>query len=66
MFMQPQSYQLAKSYTDDFTDFYFNSKISQMTEILTDHASSVETWEDEREVTISAPKSTITLFTHET
>ena len=37
-----------------------------MTTALTDHVSRVETWADEQGQTISAPKSTITLFTPET
>ena len=56
-----QSGQLVNSYIDDFTDFYSGTNFPQMTEILTAHASNVGA--DERVLTISGPKSIITLFT---
>ena len=59
----PQSDLLANSNADDFTDSYSNSNVPQMTETITAHASSIGAWVDERGLTISAPKYTITLFT---
>ena len=39
------------------------SNVAQMTDALTAHSSNIEECADERDLAISAPKSTITLFT---
>ena len=63
----PESVNLLEnSDADDFTDSCSSPNVPQMAATLTTQASSVEAWADERGLTISAPKSTITLFTPQT
>ena len=60
----PQSNDfLTSSYADDFTISCSNSNINQMAESFSAHSPIIEEWADERGLAISAPKSTITLFT---
>ena len=53
----------AISYTDDFMDSGSNSNVAQMAEALTTYiyTSNIGTCKDERGLTISAPRFTITL-----
>jgi len=53
---------LTSSYADDFTISCSNYNVDQMTESLSAHSPIIEL-ADERALAISAPKSTITLFT---
>jgi len=50
---------LTSSYADGFTVSCSNSNVNQMVEALSAHSSNIEEWS----LAISAPKSTITLFT---
>ena len=60
----PQSDNLlTNSYADDFAVSCSNSNVAQMAEALTTHSTNIDQWADERGLAISAPKSTITLFT---
>ena len=60
----PQSEDLlTSSYADDFTISCSNSNVDQMAESLSTQSPIIEEWASERALAISAPKSTITLFT---
>ena len=60
----PQSNGITStSYADDFTDFCSDPDISVAAARLTEHASRVSNWATERGMTLSAPKSTVTLLT---
>ena len=59
----PQSDLLSSSYADDFTDSISGPTIPPSAETLSAHAESVFAWAEEKGLSISAPKSTITLFT---
>ena len=60
----PQSSGITStSYADDFTDSCSDPDISAAAARLTEHASRVSNWATERGMTLSAPKSTVTLFT---
>ena len=66
-YLYPHSLQsdafLTSSYADDFTVSCSNSNVDQMAESLSAYSPIIEEWADERGLAISAPKSTITLFT---
>ena len=62
----PLSPQLTSSYADDFTNSFSSPHIPTASDALSTHASQVCQWADERDLSISAPKSTVTLFTSDT
>ena len=63
----PQSpYTLTTSYADDFTVSATAESTPDATATLAAHADEVEQWASERELQISAQKSTVTLFTSQT
>ena len=62
----PQSPQLTTSYADDFNDSFSSHHIPTASSALSAHAAEVAEWADGRGLVISAPKSTITLFTPDT
>ena len=47
----------------DSTDSFSKSNVDQIADALADNSSNTEEWADERDLVISAEKSTITLFT---
>ena len=59
----PQDDQLTLSYADDFTDSITSRNYRDATPALTHQATRVQQWADDRGLALSAPKSTITLFT---
>ena len=59
----PQDNHLTLSYADDFTDSITSRSYRDATPALTLQASRVHQWANERGLALSAPKSTITLFT---
>ena len=62
----PQDDHLTLSYADDFTDSITSRNYRDATPALTHQATRVQQWADERGLALSAPKSTITLFTPQT
>ena len=56
----------SSSYADDFTDSYTSHDIQTAARALLAHAANVSHWADERGLLISAPKSSITVFTSHT
>ena len=62
----PPSPQLTSSYADDFTDSFSSPDIQTAVSALTTHSDHVVEWARERGLTISAPKSSVTLFTSHT
>ena len=62
----PNSPQLTTSYADDFTDSYSSPDYMTAATALSSHATQVAAWAHDRGLSISAPKSTVTLFTSET
>ena len=59
----PHTTQLTTSYADDFTDSHSDSSPSTAAMALSAQAERVSAWAEERGLAISAPKSTVTLFT---
>ena len=59
----PRSDVLTTSYADDFTDSCSSPNISDAARSLSAHAQLVGGWAEERGLSISAPKSNVTLFT---
>ena len=59
----PQTDSPSTSYADDFTDSYSDVDVTSAAGVLSAHASDVAAWAGGRGLTISAAKSTITLFT---
>ena len=59
----PQDDHLTLSYADDFTDSITSRNYRDATPALTRQATRVQQWADDRGLALSAPKSTITLFT---
>ena len=60
----PQSDHISStSYADDFNDSCSDPSIPAAAARLTDHATRVSSWAAERGMILSAPKSTVTLFT---
>ena len=59
----PQDDHLTLSYADDFTDSITSRNYRDAAPALTLQASRVHDWANERGLALSAPKSTITLFT---
>ena len=62
----PHTADLVTSYADDFTAAASNKDVQEATGVMAEHATHVEAWAVERELQISAQKSTVTLFTPET
>ena len=62
----PHTANLCSSYADDFTASASHPDVREATAIMANHAVDVETWAGEKELQISAQKSTVTLFTPET
>ena len=65
-FLLPQHRPLLTSYADDFTAAASSPSPSAAAEVLTSHAEDVVAWAGERRLLISAPKSSVTLFTSDT
>ena len=59
----PHTADLVTSYADDFTASASHPDIGEATAVLARHAQDVATWAAERELQISAQKSTVTHFT---
>ena len=59
----PHTADLVTSYADDFTASASHSDIGEAAAVLARHAQDVAAWAAERELQISAQKSTVTLFT---
>ena len=59
----PHSDHLTTSYADDFTDASSSTDFELSASALTEHASRVTNWAEDHGLSISAPKSTVTLFT---
>ena len=60
----PQSSGVSStSYADDFSDSCSSPDVPAAAARLTEHAARVSSWAVEQGMTISAPKSTVTLFT---
>ena len=59
----PQDNHLTLAYADDFTDSITNSNYEIAATGLTNQATRVSEWAAERGLALSAPKSTVTLFT---
>ena len=59
----PNTADLHSSYADDFTAAAASPNVPETAERLTNHAADVATWAEERGLTISLPKSHVTLFT---
>ena len=60
----PNTADLHTSYADDFTASAVSpSSVPETAERLMNHAADVATWAEERGLTISLPKSHVTLFT---
>ena len=62
----PHTADLCTSYADDFTASASHSDVGGVTATMANHAQDVEAWANERELKVSAQKSTVTLFTPET
>ena len=58
----PEDNHLTLSYADDFTDSITNSSYVTAATGLTNQATRVSEWASERGLALSAPKSTVTLF----
>ena len=59
----PHSSHLTTSYADDFTDASSHTDFTQAASALTEHASRVSEWAENLGLSLSAPKSSVTLFT---
>ena len=59
----PNSADLHTSYADDFTAAAASPSVPETAVRLSNHAADVASWADERGLTISLPKSHVTLFT---
>ena len=59
----PNTADCHTSYADDFTAAASSPSVSETAVRLTNHAADVASWADERGLTISLPKSHVTLFT---
>ena len=62
----PHTADLCTSYADDFTASASHPDVREATATMAKHAEDVEAWANERELQISAQKSTVTLFTPQT
>ena len=59
----PHSSHLTTSYADDFTDAASHTDYTQAASALNEHASRVSGWAENLGLSLSAPKSSVTLFT---
>ena len=59
----PHSDHLTSSYADDFTDSHSHPDYNTSASALTDHATRVSSWAEQKGLSLSAPKSTVSLFT---
>ena len=59
----PQGEHLTTSYADDFNDSVTAVDVGAAADALTEQANRVTLWAEERGLSLSAPKSTVTLFT---
>ena len=62
----PHSTHLTTSYADDFTDSASSTDYTSAAAALSEHANRVSLWAADLGLTLSAPKSTVTLFTPDT
>ena len=62
----PHTAELCTSYADDFTASASHHDVGVATAAMAAHAEDVSAWADERELQVSAQKSTVTLFTPQT
>ena len=62
----PHSTHLITSYADDFTDSASSTDYTPAAAALSEHANRVSLWAADLGLTLSAPKSTVTLFTPDT
>ena len=62
----PHADHLTSSYADDFTDSYSSPDYRTAASALTDQATRVSEWAEQKGLSLSAPKSTVTLFTPHT
>ena len=61
----PQTSELCTSYADDFTACASDTAVDQAAAALAEHAVDVTAWAQDRDLLLSAQKSTVTLFTPE-
>ena len=59
----PHSTHLTTSYADDFTDASSHTDYTQAASTLTEHTTRVSEWAEDLGLSLSAPKSSVTLFT---
>ena len=62
----PHSDHLTSSYADDFTDSHSHPDFHTSAAALTDHAARVSQWAERKGLTLSAQKSTVSLFSSDT
>ena len=62
----PHADHLTSSYADDLTDCYSFPNYLTAASALADHANRVSQCAEQKELSLSAPKSTVTLFTPHT
>ena len=61
----PHTAWLVTSYANDSTAAASDNDVLEATRVIAEHATNVEAWAGERELQVSAQKSTVTLFTLE-
>ena len=62
----PETCPLITSYADDFTSAASDTDPQAAADVLSNHATDVAEWAESKKLRISAPKSSVTLFTPQT